>query len=126
MLVLVQVLHLLLNEPLPSTSAAGHFIGVPCSRTSFHTVCQQHYTLLGWYCNLYLCVCVFVHVFFTLHTAAWSHAGLEILSMRTWHAEVQLRLQHPLPHPAAFFTRSAAARRPWRPARVDACLWCVI
>lgn len=71
--------------------------------------------------TVYLCVCVF-----TLHTASRSHAGLEILSVGTRHAEVQLGLQHPLPHPAAFFTRSAATRRPGRPAWVDTRLRCVI
>lgn len=96
---------------------------VPCSSTSFQIF--SHY-LLGSFCTLYLPVSVCTCCYFTLHAASRSHAGLEILSMWTGHAEVQLSLQHPLPHPATFFTCCAAARRPRRPAWVDACLWCVI
>lgn len=70
-------------------------------------------------------VCVWVGVF-TLHTTSRAHAGLEILSVGTRHAEIQLGFQHPLPHPAAFFTSSAATRRPGRPAGVDTCLWSVV
>lgn len=72
----------------------------------------------------YHCDCYYHDV--TIHTAAWCHAGLEVLRVWTRHAEVQLGLQHPLPHPAAFVTRSAAARRPRGPAGVDARLRCVI
>lgn len=76
--------------------------------------------------STYLPVSVCACFYFTLHAASRSHAGLEILSMWTGHTEVQLSLQHPLPHPATFFTCCTTARWPWRPAWVDACLWCVI
>lgn len=62
----------------------------------------------------------------TLHAASWGHARLEILRVRTGHAQVKLCLQHPLPHPAAFVARGAAARRPGRPGRVDARLGSVV
>lgn len=75
------------------------------------------------YC--YLCVHVYVCVF-TLNAAPRPHAGLEVLSMWTRHAEVQLGLQHPLPHPAALLTGGAAACRPGGPARVDTSLRCVV
>lgn len=62
----------------------------------------------------------------TLHATSWPHAGLKILGVGTRDAEIQLSLQHPLPHPATFITRGAAACRPRRPGGVDTRLRCVV
>lgn len=56
----------------------------------------------------------------TFIAAAGAHAGLEVLGVRTGDAEVQLGLQHALPHPLALFTSGRAAGRPWGPVGVDA------
>lgn len=42
-------------------------------------------------------------------TAAWTHAGLEVLGVWAGHTEVQLSFQHSLPHPLALFTGGGAA-----------------
>lgn len=45
----------------------------------------------------------------TFVTAARVHAGLEVLGVWAGDTEVQLRLQHALPHPLAFVTSGGAA-----------------
>lgn len=56
----------------------------------------------------------------TFIAAAGAHAGLEVLGVRTGDTEVQLCLQHALPHPLTLFTSGRAAGRPWGPVGVDA------
>jgi hypothetical protein len=56
----------------------------------------------------------------TFITAAWTHAGLEVLGVRAGDTQVQLCLQHALPHPLAFVTGGRAAGGPWGPVGVDA------
>lgn len=73
-----------------------------------------------------LSICLCWPKVFTLYSASWCHAGLEILSVWTWHSQVQLCLQHPLSHLSTFLTSSTATCRPRRPLRVNACLWYVI
>lgn len=75
-----------------------------------------------WVLKSWFCVCLIL----TLITAAGPHAGLKVLSMWTGHTEIQLCLQHPLPHPLPLLTCRGAARRPRRPVGVDTCLWSVI
>lgn len=45
----------------------------------------------------------------TLIAASGPHAGLKVLGVWAGHTEVQLGLQHPLPHPLALFTSGRAA-----------------
>lgn len=77
-------------------------------------------------CFSSLSICLCWPKVFTLYSASQCHAGLEILSVWTWHSRVQLCLQHPLSHLSTFLTSSTATRRPRRPLRVNACLWYVI
>lgn len=58
--------------------------------------------------------------YLTFIAAARAHAGLKVLRVRAGDAEVQLRLQHALPHSLALFTGGGAAGRPRRPVGVDA------
>lgn len=62
----------------------------------------------------------------TLVAAAGTHAGLEIGRVRAGNAEVQLSLQHPLPHPLALLAGGRAAGGPRRPVGVDARLRSVV
>lgn len=56
----------------------------------------------------------------TFVTAARAHARLEVLGVGAGDAEVQLRLQHALPHPLAFVAGGGAAGGPRGPVGVDA------
>lgn len=56
----------------------------------------------------------------TFIAAAWARAGLEVLRVRAGDTEVQLRLQHALPHPLAFVAGGGAAGGPRGPVGVDA------
>lgn len=56
----------------------------------------------------------------TFLAAARAHAGLEVLGVGAGDAEVQLRLEHALPHPLAFVTGGGAAGGPRGPVGVDA------
>ena len=56
----------------------------------------------------------------TFVTAARAHAGLEVLGVGAGDAEVQLCLQHALPHPLAFVAGGGAAGGPRGPVGVDA------
>lgn len=56
----------------------------------------------------------------TFIAAAGAHAGLEVLGVRAGDAEVQLCLQHALPHPLAFVAGGGAAGGPRGPVGVDA------
>lgn len=58
--------------------------------------------------------------YLTFITAAGAHAGLEVLGVWTGDTEVQLCLQHALPHPLAFVAGGGAAGGPWGPVGVDA------
>lgn len=55
----------------------------------------------------------------TLVAAPRPHARLKICGVRAGNAQVQLSLQHPLPHSLALFTGGRAAGRPRRPVGVD-------
>lgn len=46
-----------------------------------------------------------VSVILTLIAAARPHAGLKVLCVWTQYTEIQLGLQHPLPHPFPLLTR---------------------
>ena len=56
----------------------------------------------------------------TFVAAAGAHAGLEVLGVGAGDAEVQLCLQHALPHPLAFVAGGGAAGGPRGPVGVDA------
>lgn len=56
----------------------------------------------------------------TFIAAARAHAGLEVLGVGAGDTEVQLRLQHALPHPLPLVAGGGAAGGPWRPVGVDA------
>lgn len=56
----------------------------------------------------------------TFLAAARAHAGLEVLGVGAGDAEVQLSLQHALPHPLAFVAGGGAAGGPRGPVGVDA------
>lgn len=56
----------------------------------------------------------------TFVAAAGAHAGLEVLGVGAGDTEVQLCLQHALPHPLAFVAGGGAAGGPWGPVGVDA------
>lgn len=56
----------------------------------------------------------------TFIAAARARAGLEVLGVGTGDTEVQLRLQHALPHPLAFVAGGRAAGGPRGPVGVDA------
>lgn len=62
----------------------------------------------------------------TLIATSRPHAGFKVLGVWARHTEVQLGLQHPLPHPLALFTSGRAAGWPWRPVGVDAGLRSII
>lgn len=62
----------------------------------------------------------------TLVAASGTHARLKICRVRAGNAQVQLSLQHPLPHPLALFASGRAAGGPRRPVGVDAGLRRVI
>lgn len=56
-------------------------------------------------CSVLLCPFLLI----TFITAAWAHAWLKILGIRTGHTEVQLSFKHSLPHPLALLTGRGAA-----------------
>lgn len=56
----------------------------------------------------------------TFVAAARAHAGLEVLRVGAGDAEVQLSLEHALPHSLASVTGGGAAGRPRGPVGVDA------
>lgn len=72
------------------------------------------------------CTATFILEMLTFVTATRPHTWLKILCVGAGNAQVQLGLQHPLPHPLALFTCGRAAGRPGRPVGVDAGLWSVI
>lgn len=74
----------------------------------------------------FTCTATFILEMLTFVTATRPHTWLKILCVGAGNAQVQLGLQHPLPHPLALFTCGRAAGRPGRPVGVDAGLWSVI
>lgn len=67
-------------------------------------------------CSVLLCPFLLI----TFITAAWTHAWLKILGIRTGHTEVQLSFKHSLPHPLALLTGRGAAGWPGGPVWIYA------